>query len=85
MSEGRLNVCDYWGCDNPIAPNEKNIQTGMRFCESHQSEIEKLFETGNVMGVLSFWVKASGGAKKMVHTPAGVYQSHEKATKGKDL
>lgn len=77
----RLNICDYWGCENAIATDENNIKAGMRFCPKHQAEIVALINNGNIKGVLSFWVTASGGAHKMVHTPSGVYQSHEKALK----
>jgi hypothetical protein len=77
----RLNICDYWGCEETIEPDEANLKTGMRFCKKHQEEITHLINTGNVRGILSFWVTASGGAKKMTHTPTGIYQSHELANK----
>jgi len=75
----RLNICDYWGCREPIEPTENNIENGMRFCKKHQAEVNALVDTMDVRGLLSFWVKAGGGAKKMASTPAGVYQSHELA------
>ncbi len=80
----RLHICDYWGCTEVIEPNEANLKTGMRFCKKHQEEINSLVDAMNVRGILSFWVTASGGAKKMAHTPAGVYQSHELAHNHED-
>lgn len=82
MSE-RANVCDFYGCTNPIAPDEKQFETGMRFCEKHQTQVSGLIKEMNIKGLLSFWVKASGGTARMVRTPAGVYQSHEMARKAK--
>jgi hypothetical protein len=81
--EARANVCDYYGCRTKIAPGQESI-TGMRFCETHLAELNKIIEAFDAKGILSFWVRSSGGPQKMVHTPAGVYQSHELARSGFD-
>ncbi len=78
MKPKRLNICDYWGCREPVVEKNKE-EKGMRFCDAHLRELNILIDKLDVKGILSFWVKASGGAEKMVHTPSGVYQSHELA------
>ena len=66
------NICSYFGCTYPIAESEKETTKGMKFCEIHLAEIEKLLDSFDARGVVSFWVKAQGGAKRATKRTLGI-------------
>lgn len=69
----RLPVCDYWGCGKPLPGVEETDQ--MRFCDEHNREINSFVANGDVKKILSFWVKARGGAERSARLD-GMYYSH---------
>ena len=55
-------TCDYFECDEPLAPNQP--KTGMKFCQVHEDEFNKLVENEDIPGMLRFHVRSLGGARR---------------------
>ncbi len=63
MTKGK---CDFYGCENPLAPDQP--QTGMKFCIEHDAQFERVakrepFDSG---ALLEFWLDAHGGVESMI-------------------
>ncbi len=66
-------VCDYYGCNNTVRQDDIECQKDGRYtprtqvyCDFHGLKFDELIKDNNVPGMLSFWVKAGGGAERMV-------------------
>ena len=59
--------CSYFGCQDSICKDDENIEQGMKFCQDHHDELESYITAKpfNPAKVVSFWIKANGGAKRM--------------------
>jgi len=65
MSEKEKLVCDYYGCNEEIAKSERRLKKHtMKFCKTHKEESDKAIDDG-AMATFSFWMRASGGPKKL--------------------
>lgn len=60
--------CSYFGCDEFVCKEDLNIQQGMKFCQSHHDQLEKIIEEENPKKIIGFWIKANGGAKRLAET-----------------
>ena len=61
------NICDYFECGKPICEDDKKDYKppSLVFCEEHSREADNYIEAHDIPGLLSFWVRAGGGAKRM--------------------
>jgi hypothetical protein len=63
------NICDYFGCDEPICDADKEYNPpSLMFCVNHSNEVDMYIEDHNIPELLAFWVRAGGGAKRMAGT-----------------
>jgi len=60
--------CSYFGCEKEVCERDKEFPPpSMRFCQEHSEQLES-FITANPFDpktLLSFWIKANGGAKRL--------------------
>lgn len=57
--------CEFSGCDKSATGKRWGKDgTGKTFCENHDEECKKAWET-SAAAIMSFWIKANGGAKKL--------------------
>ncbi len=59
--------CDFFGCDQPLAPDQP--KTGMKFCVEHDRQFEEIAkeEPFSPRRLLRFWIDAQGGTERAAH------------------
>jgi len=61
--------CSYFGCEQDVCEHDINYPPpSMRFCQKHSDEVNGYIKRHEIPKILSFWVKANGGAKRMAET-----------------
>ena len=68
MNEQNILFCSFDGCNKEVCETDKQLKSGMRFCQEHSDQINKLIEENKIPQLIGFWVKANGGAKKLAET-----------------
>lgn len=58
--------CSYSGCSKPVRSEDLDYTQAMKFCETHGSEIDVILENFDVKKLMGWYVKAKGGAKRLV-------------------
>lgn len=53
--------CKHQRCNQEMY--EKSQGTG--YCRKHFDEFEKLFDERNARGIVAFWIRSGGGARKL--------------------
>jgi hypothetical protein len=62
-----MDKCSYFECENEICDSEKMSNGEMKFCQFHLERLNRLIDTENAPGIVSFWIASYGGAKRMAH------------------
>ena len=57
--------CEFYGCEKAAEGAISGDKSrGLKFCPEHQEECRASWLTGDPKKVVSFWVKAKGGAER---------------------
>lgn len=67
--------CSYFGCDSDVADFDPNIR-GFQFCGEHDLQFAAIVKSDKppreiAKQMLSFWVKAQGGAQRAASRAMG--------------
>jgi hypothetical protein len=60
--------CSYYQCTEPITKEEIDSEDKMLFCKQHYEELKAKIEKGDYKGIIGFWVRANGGAKRLAES-----------------
>lgn len=61
-----INVCSFYECEEVVCAEDIANPLGrMQFCKRHSDEARALKDAKQI---LSFWVRANGGAKRLAST-----------------
>ena len=58
-------TCSFYECENEVCDADKDVVDRMKFCQQHYDEISGYIKDGRIPKIVSFWIKANGGAKKL--------------------
>ncbi len=63
----RLPECSFYGCYEYICKEDEVIEQHMKFCQKHHDELESYVtaQPFSPAKIISFWIRANGGAKRM--------------------
>ena len=67
---GFLMTCNYSECNKPIRDEDLYIEHGMKFCDTHGTEIDTIIEKfdedeDSAKKFIQFWVLSKGGSKRL--------------------
>lgn len=58
-------ICSFDGCKDEVCEADKESPDRMRFCQNHYNQLAQYVKDNAIPEILSFWIKANGGVKKL--------------------